>query len=447
MIRRRSRMTISAIVVWIAVVLAPSPATATPPQLRYVVVISRHGVRAPMWKSDQLNQYSAGPWPEWGVPIGYLTPRGRVLIELMGAFYGDWLSSEGLLRRPGCHDAGRIYIRADKDQRTMETGRALAEALLPGCAIAVHSQLENGSDSLFDPISAGLAKPNPQIATEAVRERLGAHPQELLETHRSAFDALQYVLTGGKSAPKNFLESSAEVSVSPRGKSVELNGPFSTASTLSENLLLEYANGMRGEDLGWGRLNAENLLQILELHTTYADLTRRTAYVARARSSNLLAHVLRSMEQGITGQTVHGALGNVGDAALILCGHDTNLSNISGALGLSWHLQGYQPDDTPPGGALILSLWREPDSGQYFVRAQFMAQTLEQMRSATPLTVSSPPARQDVSIPGCGNVDQSRGCSWQVFKRALQQAIDPAFVSMEAGGSATPERPRDEMSK
>jgi 4-phytase/acid phosphatase len=438
-------MTISAIVAWMAVFLGPLPASATPPQLQYVVVISRHGVRAPTWKSDQLNQFSTKPWPEWGVPIGYLTPHGRVLIELLGSFYGDWLSREGLLRRPGCHDAGRIHIRADKNQRTMETGRALAETLLPGCAIAVHLQLENGSDPLFDPILAGLAKLNPQIAAEAVRDRLGVQPRELLETHRSAFDALQYVLTGGKSAPKNFLESSAEVSVSARGKSVELDGPFSTASTLSENLLLEYANGMQGEDLGWGRLNAENLLQILELHTMYADLTKRTAYVARVRSSNLLAHVLRSMEQAVTGQTVPGALGNVGDAALILCGHDTNLSNISGALGLSWHLQGYQPDDTPPGGALILSLWREPDSGQYFVRAQFMAQTLDQMRSATPLTVSSPPAKQDVSIPGCENIDQSPGCSWQVFKGTLQQTIDPAFVSMDAGGSATPEHPRDKM--
>jgi 4-phytase/acid phosphatase len=313
--------------------------------------------------------------------------------------------------------------------------------LLPGCAIAVHSQPQGGSDPLFDPISAGIAKPNSQMAVEAVRERLGPQPQQLLEAHRSAFDALQYVLTGGKSAPKDFRDSPVEVSVSARGKSVELTGPFSTASTLSEDLLLEYTNEMRGDDLGWGRLNAENLLQILELHTTYADLTRRTGYLARMKGSNLLAHVLRSMEQAETGQTALGALDNAGDAVLILCGHDTNLSNISGILGLSWHLQGYQPDDTPPGGAIVFSLWLEPESGRYFVKVQYMAQTLEQMRNAIPLTTSAPPAMQDVSIPGCGDTSQSRGCSWQVFKKTIEHAIDPAFVSAEAAGSATPERP------
>jgi len=362
-------------------------------------------------------------------------------MGLMGTFYGDWFSRGGFLKRPGCTDVGKVYIWADKDQRTLETGRALAEALLPGCTIAVHSQSNSGSDPLFDPISAGIAKPNPQLALNAVRERLGQHPQQLLEIHRSAFDALQYVLTGGKSAPKNVRDSSMDVGVSPHGKSVELAGPISTASTLSEDLLLEYTNGMQGEDLGWGRLNAENLLQILELHTTYAELTRRTGYLARAKGSNLLAHVLRSMEQAETGRSAPGALGHAGDAALILCGHDTNLSNISGILGLSWHLQGYPPDDTPPGGALVFSLWSDSGSRHYFVRAQFMAQTLDQMHNALPLTISSPPAMQEVSIPGCGDSGQTRGCSWQVFKRTVDRAIDPTFVSSEADGSAPADRP------
>ena len=426
---------------------ASATAAATPPQLKYVVVISRHGVRAPTWNSERLNQYSTAPWPDWGVPTGYLTAHGRVLMKLMGTFYSDWFTAEGLLKSPECLDTGRIYIWADRNPRTLETGSAIAESLLPGCAITVHSRPEGGSDPLFDPISAGLAKMDPQIAADAVRDRLGSQPQQLLETHRAALDALQYVLTGGKLAPKNFLESSGAIGVSTNGKSVDLNGPLGTASSLGENLLLEYANGLKGNELGWGRLNAENLYQILELHALYADVTRRTGYLARVRGSNLLAHVLRSMEQAVTGQAVAGALGNPGDLALILCGHDTNLSNISGILGLSWHLEGYQPDDTPPGSALILSLWRDPDSRQYFVKTQYTAQTLEQMRSATPLSISSPPTTQEVLVPGCQILDQNRGCSWQVFKNVLKQASDPAFVSTEAGGSATPEHQKAETIK
>jgi 4-phytase/acid phosphatase len=403
---------------------------APPPQLRYVVIISRHGVRSPTWNSERLNRYSAQPWPEWGVPPGNLTPHGRALMKLMGAYYREWLSGERLLSQEGCGDVGRVFIHADTDQRTIETGRALAETLLPGCPVAVHSVPEGRRDALFDPISAGIAKPDWEIAAKAVRERLGEHPEHFLDLHRAAFEALQFVLAGGGSAPKKLIELPEEISVSITGKSVQLNEQLSVASTLSEDLLLEYTDGMQGKDLGWGRLDADILFRVLELHAAYDDLTRRTLYLARARGSNLLDHVLRSMEQAATGKAVPGALGRPGAAVLILSGHDTNLSNLSGMLGLSWHLPGYQPDDTPPGGALIFSLWQQPGTRQYFVRTQYLAQTLQQMRSAAPLTMAAPPAKEDVAVAGCELATGSIGCSWETFAKTLQRAIDNRFVSM-----------------
>src|SRR5208283_5751766 len=181
-----------------------------------------------------------------------------------------------------------------------------------------------------------------------------------------ALAALHFILAGDSGTPGLAVSSSA------------------TGSTLSEDFLLEYANGLTGADLGWGRLTKENLFSVLELHRVYTDLMRRTPALARIHGSNLLAHVLCSMGQAVSGKPVSGALGNAGDALLVLTGHDTNLSNISGMLGLSWHLPGYQPDDTPPGGALIFSLWQQPGTAHYFVRTQYLAQTLQQMRSAAP---------------------------------------------------------------
>jgi len=81
----------------------------------------------------------------------------------------------------------------------------------------------------------------------------------------------------------------------------------------------------------------------------------------------LLSHVWRSLEQAATGKETAGALGKPGDALLLLAGHDTNLSNLSGMLGLLWKLAGYQPDGTPPGGGLIFSVRRDA-GGHYFVR-------------------------------------------------------------------------------
>jgi 4-phytase/acid phosphatase len=397
---------------------------AAPPQLRYAVIISRHGVRSPTWEASRLNEYSAEPWPNWGVPPGNLTSHGRELIKLIGGYYRDWFVAEHLTESSGCQSAGRIYIWADTDQRTMETGRAFAESLAPGCQTDIHSQSEREADSLF----SGAGTADPQDALSSLRGRLGSNPQKLLADHQQALATLRHILTGGQHVSNDFFAGSQEVGASLKGNAVALNGPFDVSSTFSENLLLEYTNGMRGKDLGWGRLSKENLTQVLELHALYADLMRRTPYIARARGSNLLAHVLRSMEQAATGDTVPGSLGRPGDTVLIVSGHDTNQSNLSGMMDLSWTLPGYQPNETPPGGALIFTLWRVPGKTDLFVRTEFVAQSLDQMRDATPLSLRTPPLRTEVVIPACKTAQQLEGCPWDGFKRATTNAIDPHFT-------------------
>jgi 4-phytase/acid phosphatase len=402
-----------------------------PSQLRYVVIITRHGVRSPIWNTDRLNQYSTEPWPAWGVPPGNLTSHGRALMLVMGTYYREWLSGQGLLHQQGCADVSRVYIYADTEQRTLETGRALAETLLPGCAVALHSQPPGSKDPLFHPLDAGLAKPDWEIAAQAVRERLADPSGRFRDLHRAAFETLESVLAGGGNAPQKRIEPADEIRVSVTARGIQLNEPWSVASTLGENLLLEYTEGMQGKDLGWGRLDANGLFRIIELHAVYADLMRRTSYLARARGSNLLYHVMQSMKQAATGKAMTGALDNPGNAVLIVSGHDTNLSNLSGMLGLSWRLPGNQPDDTPPGGALIFSIWQGPGAAEYFVRAQYLAQTLEQARCTTTLTLAAPPAEEDVSIPGCESATVTSGCSWDIFTKVIERAIDQRFVSME----------------
>ena len=383
-------------------------------ELKYVAIVSRHGVRSPTWDNARLDSYTAQPWPKWDVPPGNLTSHGRRLIELMGTYYREWLIAEHLLATGGCQDAGRIYVHADKDQRTLETGRALAESLAPGCGIEIHSQPAGQPDPLF----SGVGTPDEERVRAAIYDRIGADPKKLIAGHRPALEELQAILNGKTAA-------SDDIAVAFKGKTAELTGPFTTGSTFSEDLLLEYTNGMQGADLGWGRLTRDKLERVLEIHTVYADLMRRTPYLARARASNLLAHVLYSLEQAATGKAVPGALGKPGDALLVLSGHDTNLSNLSGMLALSWKLAGYQPDDTPPGGALLFSLWREAGSGKYSMKLRYVAQSLDQMRDAQRLSMASPPEGQEVALPSCA----AAGCPWDAARTILEKAIDPQFVA------------------
>lgn len=404
-------------------------------ELKFVVMVSRHGVRSPTGKTDQLNHYAAQPWPTWSVPPGYLTEHGARLMTQFGAFDREQLASQGLLAANGCADAGHISIIADSDQRTRETGNALAAGLAPGCAVPIKALPEGTPDPLFHSLEAGISQPDKQLATAAVAGRIGNNPQGISEAYRPQLEALQQVLGGctrasgcttpGPAAPQSIFDVPSSIGPGKGDHLVELRTPLSLASTMAENILLEYTEGMPIASVGWGRVDLPKLRELLQLHTASEDISQRASYVARVQSANLLFHVLQSMQQAAAGIPAAGALTKSDDRLLILVGHDTNLANISGAMSLSWLVDGRR-DDTPPGGALVFELWKRGDTGEYVVRTFYEAQTLDQMRHATPLSLQSPPERVPVFIPGCGRADNS--CDWEAFQKTVQAVVPSAFV-------------------
>ena len=341
-------------------------------------------------------------------------------MKIMGSYYRALFSSEGLLGKPACKDAMHTFWWADQDQRTVQSAKSLAEGMLPECAVDVHVAPQGKKDPMFSaPESAGG---DPQLALAAVKGRIGPELNVLVEAHRAAFEQLALILKGnGKAAGSLFDEP---VSLMAGKGGVSMDGPLELASTLAEDLLLEYTNGMQGDQLAWGRLNASNLQQIMELHTAYAELMRRTPVLAKRRGSNLLTHIVKSLQQAADGKPAEGAMGTPGDTVLVISGHDTNISNLSGMLGLSWQITSYQPDDAPPGGALVFSLWQLPASG-YSVRVQFIAQTLDQMRYLAPLSSQDGPAVADLFVPGCSTSAKGYPCDWTKFLRVASEAVTP----------------------
>ncbi|SPE40959.1 4-phytase [Candidatus Sulfopaludibacter sp. SbA3] len=401
----------------ILLLLAASVAHAQPPKLAYVVILSRHGVRSPTSPPAQLRQYAADPWPEWSAAPGELTEHGRKAMTVLGAWYRAWLAHDALLPADGCDQSDTVHVRADVGQRTYESGRAFAHGLFPGCPPEVQV-VSGNADPLFHPVAAGAAHGEGALAVAAVSGRIGANPAALAGVYRHAFETLDEVL--GKHGL-----TSLPASLRPTEDGLaDIRGPLRTGSTLAENLLLEYAEGMTGKGLGWGRLDPGSLNDIMVIHTAYADLARRTPYLASVQGSNLLWHILRSMEQAAAGKQVVGALGKPGDRLLILAGHDTNISHVSGLLNLSWLIPGYQRDDTPPGGSLVFRLWRDPGSKAFSVDVLYIAQTLDQLRSSSPLSLTSPPGVANVFMPGCRPTEALPHCRWEAFRRVLLEAID-----------------------
>ena len=360
-------------------------------KLQFVVYLSRHGVRSPTGSSAQYNSYSAAPWPAWSVPPGYLTAHGYQLMQIFGAYDRMLLSSEGLLNATGCEDAARVTFYADSDQRTRETGKALAAGLFPGCAPAVKGLPEGTQDPLFHPLEAHTTLVDLALAVAAISGRIGGNPNNPTEAYRAQLTELDRILghCGDPATPapkrQSILEIPARLTPGTEDHLADLRGPLSTAATLTENLLLEYTEGMDASNVGWGCVNGTNLRSLLELHTAASEFSQRPRPIARVQASNLLHQILLSLSQAASGKPGAGAISRASDRALFLIGHDTNIASIAGLLDLDWIADGRR-DDTPPGGALVFELWQPAAGSEDFVRVYYTTQTLEQMRSAAVLS-------------------------------------------------------------
>ena len=415
---------------------AVSASDNSPKELKFVVYLSRHGVRSPTGLPAEYNPYSLAPWPAWDVPPGYLTAHGYKLMKLFGAYDRMELAKEGLLSPSGCEDASKISFYADSDERTRETGKAIAEGLLPGCPVPVKFLPEGTNDPLFHyhPTPAQLGATTPIQAAAAIAGRMGGNPANLAEAYRPQLKALDKILaTCGTASPSqskriSLFDVPATLAPGSGGHVAELRSPLNTASTLVENLLLEYTQGMDASSVGWGCVDEAKLRSLMVLHTAATDFTERTTVMAQIGASNLLVHINDAMEQAVTQKTIPGTPSKPSDRALFLIGHDTNLTNVAGLLNLTWIADGRR-DDTPPGGALIFELWQDSKTLEFLVRTYFTVQTLEQMRLSTTLTLSNPSERVPVILPNCSREDFS--CTWSTFSQTIKLAIDSRYVAVK----------------
>ncbi|EGX99855.1 phosphoanhydride phosphorylase [Nitrospirillum viridazoti Y2] len=159
------------------------------------------------------------------------------------------------------------------------------------------------------------------------------------------------------------------------------------------------------------------------MHDHQADLTRRTPYIA-SHNGALLA---RQIVAGVTGEAVGAPLAPplapvpAGARLISILGHDTNLSNVAGLLGLDWTLPG-QPDKTAPDTTLAFEVSRDTATGKRYVRVTLYYQTLEDLRQAAALTPAHPAGKVDLPLPACGG-DR---CTVEDFATLVRKAVPAA---------------------
>jgi 4-phytase / acid phosphatase len=415
-----------------AVLVVNDAAPAADYELLSAVIVSRHGVRSPIAGTPSLARIAADPWPSWPVPPGHLTPRGAELARLLGVYYRDYYVAQGLLPAQGCPQPGAVFTWADIDQRTRVTAQSLLDGMFPDCGLKPGYRGGAKADPLFHPTRAGICRIDPARARQAVLERVGGDFRSVLSAHQSELAAMQSVLkccapamcrASGAAAPCTL--SDLPTAIVGAADRIRLSGPIAIGSTAAEIFLLEYAENLPGQEVAWGRASTPDAMRPLwRLHTLQFDLMQRTPYLAARQASALVDRIVATMRKSIESN------GNArpGRKLTLFVGHDTNLANIGGMLGMHWALPSYLPDQTPPAGALHFELLRDRGSGRYAVRVSYIAQTLEQMREVVQLDRSRPPERATASIAGCPANDDGT-CAWATFEALASKAIDRACVS------------------
>ncbi|VVD96424.1 AppA family phytase/histidine-type acid phosphatase [Pandoraea aquatica] len=404
------------------------------------VIVSRHGVRSPTHAHPPLDKLSPDAWPGWPVPAGYLTARGGSLSERMGRYYGDWLRARRVLPENTCPAPGSVYGWADIDQRTRESGNALLQGIAPGCDMRTSHQTDLTTyDAVFQPVAAGDCPLDPGAARGAIESRLAPEGVSGLNKRYAATltrmgEVLDYAHSPACGAPGGckLEDVPTRLRVEGDGSGVALRGALGSAAKASEVFLLQAGEGLPDNQVAWGRIRDDkDWALLLEAHNAQRDLLNKTPYLAATNGTPLLATVLDALARAETTSAsstspVRGPALPAGNRVYVLTGHDTNIANLAGMLKLDWRLPD-QPDNTPPDGAIVFTLWRNP-AGEPFVRAEFVYQSMHQLRHLTALSLDEPAKRETLAIPDCDDGPDGKACKWPTFSQRVKAALSPACL-------------------
>ena len=407
--------------------------------LKQIILFGRHSVRASVAPTALYATLSVRPYPDFGVPAGYLTAHGQQAAVLLGAYFRDYLFAEGLLTGDAATDLGRTYFRANSIQRSNVTATMFGNGLIPGATILVHSYPLNQADPVFDPISTGVAAVDANRAADEVRKiyNSGAALASAYSAEFALIRSLVFNYQNGVQPPPAAPSGLTDISAQPiplepvqtglaTGNVVNL-GAITSADLAADPFIMEYADGLPLADVGWGQLSMDTLSQQSRIAVLSQRVGFRTPYLDQVQSSNAAAHVMRSMRQAVLGETVPGALSGPAQV-LVVISSDDYVAGLAGLLQAHWQLPGYQPDFCAPGGALVFELRQSKTSGEYLVRVFYTAQSLDQLRNLTPLTLNAPPETTQLLIPGGSNPGESFDVKFKTFQSLLHKAIGWEYV-------------------
>lgn len=388
--------------------LATLPTLAESEEVAARVIVLRHGVRSPTSSPDELAPYANRPWTTWPVAPGVLTEHGAQGITALGQRIQRMLVVDGL-GHGQCDDAWLVI--ADSTPRNRASGAALVKGLQPSCHAGYLALAPEQNNALFHFVGKGGTK----------EEDAAVAPSTWPP---SALPELQFVLLGchGDICLQDAAKQGRKLLIDPAHDDEAAHAKsLKTAGSLSENLMLEYAQGFPLAQVAWSKGDAATIGRIITLHNLQFALSKKSMPASAKAGSNLLAHIVATLQQSAGVTTDVAPLAPAKTRTVLLVGHDTNLANLAGVLDVDWHDQ-RQPDDYPPGGALVFDLLKQKDG--YAVRVSAWMPTLAALRKAN-FSDDAALVRHTLPLAPCHGQD---ACPLTTVTQWLNGRLDTASI-------------------
>lgn len=401
-------------------------------QLEQVLMMSRHNLRAPLADNGSvLAQATKKAWPKWDVPGGQLTTKGGVLEVYMGRYTREWLAQQGLIKEGECPTSDDIYAYANSLQRTVATAQFFITGAFPGCDIPVSHQDEMGAmDPIFNPVITNGSEEFKKQALAAMNsegEKLDLKP---------AFQRLEKIIDY-KNAPacdgKKQCDLSDEKQNSfsaDNGKEPGVAGPLKVGNSLVDAFTLQYYEGLPMDQVAWGQIKTPEQWKALSaIKNGYQDTLFTSGEVARNVAAPLVDYI-RSL---LVDEDKASA-----PKVTLMVGHDSNIASLLTALDFKAYTLPEQNERTPIGGMIQFQRWHDKKNDRELVKVEYVYQSSDQLRDATPLSLDTPPKRVTLQMNGC-QTDANGFCPWDQFTQVLNKAIQG--TPLAANAAAKPAAP------
>lgn len=350
-------------------------------------------------------------WPAWDTPGGLLTTKGGVLEVYMGHYFNAWLKQTGVLPQEGCPTAGSVYVYANSLQRTVATAQFFTNGAFPGCDVSVHHQDKMGEmDPTFNPIITDNSEAFNQQALGAMNAELAS--LKLDASYKQLEKIIDYKDSSACKTDKHcdLTKEASKMSAVP-GKEPGVAGPLRVGNSLVDAFMLQYYEGFPMKDVAWGKITTpQQWKQLAQLKDGYQDSLFTSPVVAQNVAKPLLTYI-------------NGAL--IGERkpdspkVTVLVGHDSNIASLLSAMEFKPYQLPHQYEKTPIGGKLVFQRWHDKKNDRDLLKIEYVYQSTDQLRNATPLTLKTPPQRVTMALKGCP-IDKQGYCAWSDFEKTMK---------------------------